>query len=1085
MHFGQRRLRFRCRTSSAVGRRLVRSLVVLLALFGTVGTVLSTATEAGASPSCTGTTLVTCTFSFGGTGPNGPTDSFTVPAGVSQVTIDAKGAQGGDAVEPGVVLPGGLGAEVKASFPVTPLETLYLRVGGAGSFDFVGGGGGGGGSFVYRTTSPPGLPVAEANTGLLIAAAGGGGSGDATKPRPCPPEGRATAASSSDCPITTPGDGGQVLCLGANGNGCGRGGAGGGLLTNGDNDGLAENYPDGGGSLASNGSVGGNGTIGEGNSQGGSPCPDPAVSCDDPSGGGGGGFGGGGGAVGNEGGGGGGYNGGDGGGGPGSGGGSFFGASATDTSGTDGTNAGNGQVIVTFTNPSNSEFGSGGTGDGQFTGPTGVAVDPDGNVYVTDTGHDRVEKFASSGIYQSKFGSGGSSNGQFNAPVGVAADSNGDVYVVDRANRRVEKFDSSGNYVSQFGGMGTGGGQFGLPNGVAVDSAGDVYVVDTGNNRVEKFNSSGVYQSQFGTAGSGNGQFNTPFGVAVDSNGDVYVTDRGNNRVEKFDSSGTYLSQFGTVGSANGQFNTPNGVAVEPDGEVYVADTHNNRVEKFDSSGTYLSQFDSGGPDNDPLNGPFGVAVDSGGDVYVADTGNNRIVVDYAVPPSVTADQPSVGAPANTAANGTGTFSDSDDPVTITTSTGTISQSGSQSGTWSWSGPVTTTPYTVTVTATNADGATATTSFTVNPTLSALAITSPALLPAGTTGSAYSQGLTATGGNTPDTWSSTTTAGQTGLPPGITLSGSTLSGTPTTLGTYTFNIVVTDSSSPVENATQAETLIVTSTPAGLTGVSNTANSIKLSWIAVPNALRYNIFRSSTGMAGSYSYAFNTTGTSWTNTFSGTGNTTYFYEVSTVVGSTYDQTSAFTNPVSVTSRAVPLAPTGVTATAGSDAQINVSWNPVMGATSYTVSRATTSGGPYTVLSRQSGTTYANNGLAGGATYYYVVTATTSIGTSANSTEATATTLARPVAPVATATVASTKSVHVAWSAVTATGSTGPTTYDVSRATTSGGPYTLQAVLSTTSWPNNGLTHGTTYYYVVKAVVPGVGISPLSTEVSAGP
>ena len=218
---------------------------------------------------------------------------------------------------------------------------------------------------------------------------------------------------------------------------------------------------------------------------------------------------------------------------------------------------------------------------------------------------------------------------------------------------------------------------------------------------------------------------------------------------------------------------------------------------------------------------------------------------------------------------------------------------------------------------------------------------------------------------------------------------------------------------------------------------------------------------------------------------GTGNTTYYYEVSTVVGSTYDQTSAFTTPVSVTTKVVPPVPTGVTATAGSASQINVSWGSVMGATSYTVSRAPTSGGPYSVLSRQAGTSYANNGLAAGSRYYYVVTATTSIGTSANSTEATGTTLALPVAPVATATVASTTSVHVAWSAVTATGSTGPTTYDVYSAKTSGGPYTLQAVLSTTSWPNNGLTHGTTYYYVVKAVVPGVGTSPLSTEVSATP
>ena len=366
-----------------------------------------------------------------------------------------------------------------------------------------------------------------------------------------------------------------------------------------------------------------------------------------------------------------------------------------------------------------------------------------------------------------------------------------------------------------------------------------------------------------------------------------------------------------------------------------------------------------------------------------------------------------------------------------------------------------------------------------------LAITSPALLPAGTSGRPYSQTLTATGGTTPYIWTTNTTGGLTGLPPGVTLSASKLSGTPTTSGTYTFNIVVTDSSTPVETATQTETLIVTATPTGLAGVANSASSITLSWNGVSNALRYNIFRSTTGLAGSYTFAKATTSTTWTNLVSGTGNTTYYYEVSTVVGSTYDQTSAFTTPVSVTTKAVPVAPTGVTATAGSDSQINVLWNSVMGATSYTVSRSATSGGPYTVLSRQAGTTYASNGLTPNRTYYYMVTATTSIGTSLNSTPATATTLAQPVAPVATATVASTTSVHVAWSAVTATGSTGPTTYDVYSSTTPGSSYMLQAVLTTTSWPNNGLTHGTTYYYVVKAAVPGVGTSPLSTEVSATP
>ncbi len=1038
-----------------MGRRLVRSLVVLLALFGTVGTVLSRATEAGASPSCTGTTSVTCTFSY-----TGSLNSFIVPLGVNQVTIDAKGAQGGDAAAFDVI--GGAGAEVKASFPVTPAQTLYLRVGGAGQPGSEAGGGGGGGSFVYTTTSPPGLPISEASTGLLIAAAGGGGGGTPDKALVCPEAGRATAASTPACPVTTPGDGGVGNVAGG----------GGGLLTNG---GVGTGSD---GQLSDGRSLAANGTLGDGNSGGGAPCG----SLHD----GGGGFGGGGGACVGAGGGGGGYNGGEGGGGGGAGGGSFFNASATDTSGTDGANTGNGQVTISFTNPSNSQFGTAGSGDGQFNLPMGVAVDSaGGDVYVVDRGNDRVEKFTSSGIYLSQFGSNGTGNGQFGGSIlsgGVAVDSGGDVYVVDRGNHRVEKFDSSGNYLSQFGGHGSGNGQFTAPSGVAVDSGGDVYVTDTGNNRVEKFNSSGNYLSQFGTAGTGNGQFTTPFGVAVDSGGDVYVTDRGNNRVEKFDSNGNYLSQFGSAGTGNGQFNNPTGVAVDPGGDVYVTDTNNNRVEEFDSSGGYLSQFDSGGSGNGPFNGPFGVAVDSGGDVYVADTGNNRVVVEFSVPPTVAADQPNVSAPENTAATNTGTFSDSAEPVTITASTGTISQVGSESGTWAWSGLVTATPYSVTVTATSADGSTATTNFTVNTNL---AITTPALLSAGTTGTAYSQALTGSGGTAPDAWSSTTTGAETGLPPGITLNGSTLSGTPTTLGTYTFNIIATDSSSSAETATQAETLIVTSTPSGLAGVANSANSITLSWHPVSNALRYNIFRSSTGAAGSYTYAANTTSTTWTNLVSGTGNQTFFYEVSTVVGSTYDQTSAFTTPVSVTTLAVPAAPTGVTATAGSDSQIKVSWGSVTEATSYTVSRATNSGGPYTVLSRQSGTTYANNGLAPGTTYYYVVTATTSIGTSVNSAQASATALVQPVAPVATATVASTTSVHVAWSAVTATGSTGPTTYDVYRATTSGGPYTLQAVLSTTSWPNNGLTHGTTYSYVVKAVVPGVGTSPLSTEESATP
>ena len=151
--------------------------------------------------------------------------------------------------------------------------------------------------------------------------------------------------------------------------------------------------------------------------------------------------------------------------------------------------------------------------------------------------------------YLLQFGTPGSGNGQFNRPVGVAVSpSSGDVYVTDPQNDRVEKFDSSGHYLSQIGcasgacSSGSGNGQFNGPVGVAVDpSSGDLYVTDRGNERVELFDSSGNYLSQFGCAsgacrsGSGNGQFFGLDSLAIDpSNDDVYVIDPGNNRVEKF-----------------------------------------------------------------------------------------------------------------------------------------------------------------------------------------------------------------------------------------------------------------------------------------------------------------------------------------------------------------------------------------------------------------------------------------------------------------------------------------------------------------------------------------------------------------------
>ena len=131
------------------------------------------------------------------------------------------------------------------------------------------------------------------------------------------------------------------------------------------------------------------------------------------------------------------------------------------------------------------QWGSPGTGNGQFNQPVGVAVDFNGNVYVTDMGNDRVQVFNSSGTWQFSFGGTGSGPGQFRGPYGVGING-GDPYVVDTGNYLVQKFDSSFLYSTQWGGTGAGNSQFVRPHSAAIDGS-YIHVVDTGNDRVQKF----------------------------------------------------------------------------------------------------------------------------------------------------------------------------------------------------------------------------------------------------------------------------------------------------------------------------------------------------------------------------------------------------------------------------------------------------------------------------------------------------------------------------------------------------------------------------------------------------------------------
>ena len=253
------------------------------------------------------------------------------------------------------------------------------------------------------------------------------------------------------------------------------------------------------------------------------------------------------------------------------------------------------------------QFGSFGTGNGQFSSPEGIALDSSGNIYVVDQLNNRVEKFNSSFVYQSQFGTSGSGNGQFNQPGFIAINGSGNIWVTDTVNNRVEKFTSAGAFSSKFGTNGTGNGQFNSPGSIAIDGSGNIWVTDTFNCRVEKFTSAGVFSSKFGSCGSGNGQFSSPEGIAVDASGNIWVTDSNQCRVQKFTSAGVYSSQFGSNGSGNGQFQDPQGIAIDGSGNIWVTDA--TRVQKFNSSGVYQSQFGSSGTGNGQFNLPVAIAI--------------------------------------------------------------------------------------------------------------------------------------------------------------------------------------------------------------------------------------------------------------------------------------------------------------------------------------------------------------------------------------------------------------------------------------------------------------------------------------------
>ncbi|MBF6614202.1 MAG: SMP-30/gluconolactonase/LRE family protein [Chloroflexi bacterium] len=233
------------------------------------------------------------------------------------------------------------------------------------------------------------------------------------------------------------------------------------------------------------------------------------------------------------------------------------------------------------------------------TGPGGVAVDAQGSVYVADTWNHRIQKFDNNGKFITQWGgflsllddastTDPNKESKFWGPRGVAVGPDGAVYVTDTGNKRVLIFDASGKFLRKIdSGMSKEKadakypfdkpGELNEPIGIVVDGSGNIYVADTRNSRIQKFDKDGKPLAQWAVPANdwATGTLLEPF-LAIDGAGNIYATAPTGGTVLKFSSAGQLSGQKNKEGAVT--LSTPTGITVTPDGTVYVVDTSSSRV---------------------------------------------------------------------------------------------------------------------------------------------------------------------------------------------------------------------------------------------------------------------------------------------------------------------------------------------------------------------------------------------------------------------------------------------------------------------------------------------------------------------------
>jgi len=319
--------------------------------------------------------------------------------------------------------------------------------------------------------------------------------------------------------------------------------------------------------------------------------------------------------------------------------------------------------------------GDGGPAIGaQLNGPTGVAVDGSGNLFIADMNNNAIRKVtAAAGIITTVAGNGAQGDSgdrgpaikaSLNTPRGVAVDGHGNFYIADFGNDAIREVavttgiitTVAGNHTAGYSGDGgpANNAQLASPNHVGVDGSGNLYIADSETNVIRKVAAATdiivtvAGSDVSGYAGDGgpatSARLNSPFGVAVDGSGNLYIADYDNNAVRKVAAATGVITTVAGNGAAgysgdggpatSAKLYGPAGVAADGSGNFYIADAGNNVIRRVAVTGIIstvagngtLGYSSDGGPATSAaMIGPTGVAVDGSGNLYIADDGNNVI----------------------------------------------------------------------------------------------------------------------------------------------------------------------------------------------------------------------------------------------------------------------------------------------------------------------------------------------------------------------------------------------------------------------------------------------------------------------------